>query len=167
MSTSPPAKSCVRSRSGLLAGLVAALALTIGGCSSDEAEPGPSTSVTPSSASSAATTSSRTPSASSSASSSATTSATSAAAAPTAPDTDGASTPSTKAPSTKAPSGARAANPSCREFRELEDDARAAAVAALGVKSNSEQVAMVAAAACLGRERDKVADVLDELVPGR
>ncbi|MDS1114542.1 hypothetical protein RD149_12270 [Gordonia westfalica] len=131
--------------SGLLAGAVA-LSLSLAGCSSDDSEPAPSATVTEQ------TTAPQTPAEQS----------TSAAPNSTA-------RPQTSARQT-AGSSADAGDPkalSCRDFRALEDEGRAAAVAALGVKSNADQVATVAATACLGRLDDKVADVVSELVPTR
>ncbi|KAF0970878.1 hypothetical protein BPODLACK_00060 [Gordonia sp. YY1] len=132
--------SCTRLvRSGLLAGALA-LTLSLAGCSSDDAEPAPS-----------ATTSKQT--------------------AGTEQTTGDTGRPTREAATSGAPSGAVRSSTakalSCRDFRALEDDGRAAAVAALGVKSNADQVATVAATVCLSRLDDKVADVVGELVPTR
>lgn len=132
--------SCTRLiRSGLLAGALA-LTLSLAGCSSDDAEPAPS-----------ATTSKQT--------------------AGTEQTTGDTGQPTREPATSGAPSSAVQSSTakalSCRDFRALEDDGRAAAVAALGVKSNADQVATVAATVCLSRLDDKVADVVGELVPTR
>ncbi len=140
-------------RSALLAGAVA-LSVSLAGCSSGDAEPAPSTTVSEqTSAEQSAAPTPVTPSTS---------------AAPSVDESTAAGT-SARAPRTAGGSAGAgdATTLSCREFRALEDEARAAAVAALGVKSKADQVATVAATVCLNRLDDKVVDVVGELVPTR
>jgi len=53
----------------------------------------------------------------------------------------------------------------CKQFRAQDDAAREQTVTRLGVTSNAQQVATVAATVCLSRPDDKISDVVDELVP--
>ncbi len=137
-------------RSALLAGAVA-LSVPLAGCSSDDAEPA---STTTASGQTSAGLTSPAP--------------TTEEIAPSIADSS-ASRPSTDAPrsTTGSADAGDAKTLSCRDYRALEDEGRAAAVAALGIKSNADQVATVAATVCLTRLDDKVADVIDELVPTR
>ncbi|MCK8616091.1 hypothetical protein [Gordonia sp. C13] len=137
-------------RSALLAGAVA-LSVPLAGCSSDDAEPA---SPTTASGQTSAGLTSPAPTAEE--------------IAPSIADSS-AARPSTDAPrsTTGSADAGDAKTLSCRDYRALEDEGRAAAVAALGVKSNADQVATVAATVCLTRLDDKVADVIDELVPTR
>ncbi|MDH3011156.1 hypothetical protein [Gordonia alkanivorans] len=135
-------------RPALLAG-AAALSLSLAGCSSDDAEPAPTTTVSEQTSVEQTSTEQATPAAPGTAESSA-------------------ARPSTGTPRPTGSADAGDAKAlSCREFRALEDEGRAAAVAALGVKSNADQVATVAATVCLTRLEDKVAEVVGELVPTR
>ncbi|WP_244970867.1 hypothetical protein [Gordonia jinghuaiqii] len=130
-------------RTVAVAGLIAAVGLALGACSADP-EPASSPSTTPlSSTAQISPPQSSTPPSSPEASSTAATANTTA---------------------TRTGDG-EATSLTCKQFRAQDDAAREETVTQLGVTSNAQQVAAVAATVCLSRPDDKISDVVDELVP--